>query len=100
MEQMGERCEETKLWCKKTKEARDKKTEVQVQIWWKKLKEDHIFREFENIVHGVGRRLWEVRVRSWRTRLPYAFRIGIVPACPVHPGILERSKGRHGPEGV
>ena len=64
------------------------------------LKEDHIFREFENIVHVVGLRLKDVRVRCWRTRLPDALRVGIVPACPIHSGILERSEGRHGPEGV
>jgi len=65
-----------------------------------KLKENHIFGEFENIIRVVGRRLKKVRVWCWRTRLPDALRVGIVPACPVHSGILERSEGRHGPEGI
>ena len=64
------------------------------------LKKDHIFREFENVVHVVGLRLKDVRVWCRRTGLPDALRVGIVPARPIHPGILERSKGRHGSEGV
>lgn len=32
--------------------------------------------------------------------MPHAFRIGIVPACPVHSGVLKRYEGRHGAEGV
>ena len=48
MEQVGKRCVDEIIWCKK-------------------LKEDHVFREFENIVHVVGRRLREIGVRGWRT---------------------------------
>jgi len=32
-----------------------------------KLTKDHIFREFENIVHVVGLRLKNIRVWCWRT---------------------------------
>jgi len=65
MEQMGQRCGKTKLWCKK---QRNRRTGVWVGLAKKKkkLKEDHVFREFENIVHVVGRR-GEVRVWGWRT---------------------------------
>ena len=76
-----------------------KRTEEQAQMAGE-LKEDHIFREFENIVHVVGLRLKDVRVWCWRTGLPDALRVGIVPARPIHSGILERSEGRHGSEGV
>ena len=61
-DEMGKRCEETELWCKKPWE----RTEMEVKMAGE-LKEDHIFREFENIVHVVGLRLKDVRVRCWRT---------------------------------
>ena len=76
-----------------------KRTEGQAQMAGE-LKEDHIFREFENIVHVVGLRLKDVRVWCWRTGLPDALRVGIVPARPIHSGVLEGIEARHGSEGI
>lgn len=39
----------------------------------KKLKENHVFGKFENVVRVVGLRPKHVRIWGWRARLPYAF---------------------------
>ena len=68
MEQMGKRCEETGLWRRRPGERAERKNNGcrQAQMMGE-LKENHIFREFENIVHVVGPRLEGVGVRCWRT---------------------------------
>lgn len=66
MEQVGERCEETKIMVQEAKGYnRRGEASAQAQMLRKKLKEDHIFGKFENIVHLVDRRLRDVRVWSW-----------------------------------
>jgi len=57
MKQVGKRCGDDMMGARNDGDEKKKKA----------LKEDHIFGEFENIVHVVCRRLEEVRVWGWGT---------------------------------